>query len=204
MLALTFLLLADGSMSYADALILLLCLVAWLVWMHKSLSKEMVSIPLTETKKGMLWKSSLLLVVGLLALHFGAVAVVDGAVFLSDYFNLAPAFVGMTAVAIGTSLPEIVAAAYASYKDEDELAVGTALGSNLFLLMFALPLAVLMNDFHLSSTGIWREFIFLVILTGAFWLFSAQFDRVLRVNRVEGVFLVLMGVAFYLLQVWMF
>ena len=59
--------------------------------------------------------------------------------FSHDYFNLAPAFVGMTAVAIGTSLPEIVAAAYASYKDEDELAVGTALGSNLFLLMFALP-----------------------------------------------------------------
>lgn len=204
-LALTFLLLADGSMSYADALILLLCLVAWLVWMHRSLSKDMVKFDVSaHALGGGLLKNIVLVVLGLGALHIGALGVVDGAIFLSKHFHIAPAFVGMTAVAIGTSLPEIFASAYASYRQEDELAVGTALGSNLFLLMFALPLAVLMNDFHLSSTGIWREFIFLVILTGAFWLFTAQFDRVLRVNRIEGAFLIFMGVAFYLLQTWMF
>ncbi len=203
-LSLTFLLLADGTVSKADGLILLACLIAWLVWMHSNLKTEVSQIQMHPPKRFSMITTLTLFVLGIVVLQVGSTWVVYGAIFVANHFKLAPTFVGMTAVAIGTSLPEIVAAIYAAYHNEDELAVGTALGSNLFLLLFALPLAVLTYNQTFSSTSLWREFIFLVILTGAFWLFTAQFDRVLRINRIEGIFLVTMGVAFYLLQTVLF
>lgn len=203
-LSLTFLLLADGSLSQFDALVLFACLFAWLAFMFYQI-RGGIDTRATKIHKSMsIYKAVPLFVIGVVLLQYGANEMVDTAIQLSKYYDIAPVLIGLTVVAIGTSLPEVAAAISSVLHGDVELAVGTALGSNIFLLLFALPAAIFVHQAPFSSSHIWHEFLFLALITGTFWLFSAQFDRVLRINRVEGFFLVLMGLAFYFLQTRIF
>ena len=203
-LSLTFLLLADGFLSQIDALILFGFLLIWLGFMLYQIRGGMDKRATKIQKKLSIYKAIPLFILGVVLLQYGANAMVETAILISKYYDIAPVLVGLTVVAIGTSLPEVAAAISSVLHGDVELAVGTALGSNIFLLLFALPAAIIVHQSSFSSSHIWHEYLFLALITGAFWLFSAQFDRVLRINRLEGFFLVLMGLAFYFLQTRIF
>lgn len=82
-------------------------------------------------------KSILLIAIGITALYFGGGWVVDGATELARLFGISESVIGLTIVAIGTSLPELVTSAVAAYKNNTDMAVGNAIGSNI-LIFFGL------------------------------------------------------------------
>ncbi len=79
-----------------------------------------------------LWKALLWVVFGFAALMFGARFLVDGAVSIARSFNLSEAFIGLTIVAIGTSLPELATSLIAAFRRQSEIAIGNIVGSNIF------------------------------------------------------------------------
>ena len=82
---------------------------------------------------------------GLLGLYFGGRWIVDGAIIFANSFGLSEELIGLTIVAIGTSLPELAASAVAAYKKHTDIAVGTVIGSNIFNLFWVLGLSSVIN-----------------------------------------------------------
>jgi cation:H+ antiporter len=86
-------------------------------------------------------KAVLMIVFGLAGLGFGGQWIVNGAVFLATRFGMSESLVGLTIVAVGTSLPELATSAVAAYKKNAEIAVGNVVGSNIFNIFFVLGIS---------------------------------------------------------------
>jgi cation:H+ antiporter len=84
------------------------------------------------------WKSLLLIVVGIVGIKIGGDLVVDSASEIAANFGLSPTLIGLTIVALGTSLPELVTSIVASHKGENDLALGNVVGSNIFNILLVL------------------------------------------------------------------
>lgn len=83
-------------------------------------------------------RTSIYLVIGIVALSFGGNLTVDGAVSVAARFHVSDAVIGLTLIAIGTSLPELVASSMAAYRGQTDIAVGNVVGSNIFNLLWVL------------------------------------------------------------------
>ncbi len=138
---------------------------------------------------------ALYIVVGLAAVTFGARLVVDGAVALAEFFAI-PAFViGVSIVAVGTSLPELATSIVAAVKGEGAISVGNILGSNIFNLLLVLGVALLLAP---VTVGSWVDILAVVLFTVA--ILPLLFARPALV-RVWSVVL-LIGYAVYI--AWVF
>lgn len=90
-------------------------------------------------------KSIILVVVGMVGLFLGGKWVVDGAVAIAGEFGLSENLIGLTIVAIGTSLPELVTSAMAAYKKNTDIAIANVIGSNIFNLLWVLGLSAVIS-----------------------------------------------------------
>jgi cation:H+ antiporter len=90
-------------------------------------------------------KSILYVILGLGGLTFGGKWIVDGAVQIAEYFNMSQSLVGLTIVAIGTSLPELATSAVAAYKKQSDIAIGNVVGSNIFNIFFILGVSSIIS-----------------------------------------------------------
>jgi cation:H+ antiporter len=91
---------------------------------------------------------------GLVGLTFGGKWIVDGAVQIAGYFQMSESLIGLTVVAIGTSLPELATSAMAAYRKQSDIAIGNVVGSNIFNIFFILGVSSIVNPlpFHTDST----------------------------------------------------
>lgn len=139
-----FLILAsDGALGNIDGVIFLLTFVAYLVWayrseryhaapaaeLHESEAKEIIAIP-----KSFAWTCALV-IVGLVLLILGSRVILSGALGIAEYFDIPDAVIGLTLVAVGTSLPEFAISVIAALRRHADVAVGNILGSNIFNLL---------------------------------------------------------------------
>jgi cation:H+ antiporter len=121
----------DFIISRTDASILLTCFAAFMFYISKNIKQT--NQTKTETQKnGRLSKTILLIVIGLVALIAGGDLVVTSAVKLARTFNLSEKIIGLTIVAAGTSLPELVTSLVAIRKKSSDIAIGNVIGSNIF------------------------------------------------------------------------
>ncbi|MGE5088141.1 MAG: calcium/sodium antiporter [Candidatus Levyibacteriota bacterium] len=142
----------DGSISRHDGLLLVVFLVAYTVFLvhqgrrlHRERHDELVAEPSRRQTSGYHWATQVLLVaagLGLLAL--GAHWLVEAAVALARHFNISQLVIGLTVVAIGTSLPEIATSITAAARGERDIAVGNVVGSNIFNIVGVLGISSLM------------------------------------------------------------
>ncbi len=160
---LTLVLMWDLQFSRADGVILLVGLFALIGGMImlgvKSGGKDPLSAALAEevptgmpTRTAVLWT-----LVGLVLLPLSAHVLVKGAVTLALLMGVTEAVVGLTVVALGTSLPELAAAAASAYKREDDLAIGNILGSNMFNLLGVLGIAAVIHPMVIESILLNRD-----------------------------------------------
>jgi len=91
------------------------------------------------------FRSSLYVILGLAGLTFGGKWIVDGAIALAAKFGMSESLVGLTIVAVGTSLPELATSAVAAYKRNVEIAVGNVVGSNIFNIFFVLGISAIIK-----------------------------------------------------------
>ena len=134
----------DGIISRIDGLLLFSGIVAYTVFLIKEARRQGVTV--VEGADDIappqpLWKNIILLVVGLVMLVLGSQWLVDGAVEIAKYFGLSELVIGLTIVAVGTSLPELATSVMASLKGERDIAVGNILGSNIFNIGVVLGLS---------------------------------------------------------------
>lgn len=96
------------------------------------------------------WKSSLYIIGGLIGLVVGGKWIVDGAVEIATIFGISQSLIGLTVVAVGTSLPELATSAIAAYKKQTDIAIGNVVGSNIFNLFWILGFSALVRPLPFS------------------------------------------------------
>jgi cation:H+ antiporter len=106
-----------------------------------------------EIKEMSYMKSSLYIVGGLSGLIFGGKWIVDGAIKIAEGFNVSQSLIGLTIVAIGTSLPELATSAVAAYKKQSDIAIGNVVGSNIFNIFYILGFSALIRPLPFSKTS---------------------------------------------------
>ena len=134
---------------------------------------------------------------GLVLLYFGANFLVTGAVDLARIFGLSEALIGLTIVSIGTGTPELATALMAAFRKTPDLAIGNAVGSNLFNIMFVLGIAALVAP--LDGKGISSIDLYVMLGVTILLLPTVWTGRIL--DRKEG-FLFLAIYVGYLYHLW--
>ena len=137
-------------------------------------------------------KSIVLLVVGLAGIVFGGDLSVEGAKEIARAFGLSEALIGLTIVAIGTSLPELVTSIVAAKKGESEIALGNVVGSNLFNIFFILGCSATILPMHVSGTYIYDIGLLIIVSVLAF----IPIAKSKKVGRVMGGVMTLAYVAY--------
>ena len=127
-----------GMLSRIEGLILLAGIITYITVMVRSALKNRVE---EEIEPISLSKAALFIALGLAAVVFGGDVVVDSATAIAKSLGLSETLIGLTIVAIGTSLPELVTSVVASRKGESGLALGNAIGSNIFNILFILGMS---------------------------------------------------------------
>ena len=144
-----------------------------------------------------MWRDISLLFIGLIALAFGSNFLVTGAVDLARILGLSEALIGLTIVSIGTGTPEMATALMAAYRKRADLAIGNAVGSNLFNIMFVLGIAALVVP--LDGKGISSIDLYVMLGVTILLLPTVWTGRIL--DRKEG-FLFLAIYVGYLYHLW--
>lgn len=161
-------------------------------------AKEDRQDPAIQTMSGA--KAGLLTALGITALFFGGKWVVDGAVQLAQLFGMSEAFIGLSIVAVGTSLPELVTSAMAAYRRNTDIAVGNVVGSNIFNILLILGVSSVIRPLPFQQSS--NIDLLVVVFSGALIILSLAIGRRLVIKRYDGVIFVLCYVSYiaYLLQ----
>ncbi|WP_411358874.1 calcium/sodium antiporter [Pseudidiomarina salilacus] len=148
-------------------------------------------------KQGISW-----LIVGLVLLVISSRILVWGAVDIATALGVSDLVIGLTVVAIGTSLPELASSIAAVRKNEHDLAVGNVIGSNMFNTLAVVGIAGVIHPIDLDPLVLSRDWLTMTVLTFLLAVFSFRLNRPTRVNRIQGIVLLLCYAAYtiYLLQ----
>jgi cation:H+ antiporter len=142
-------------------------------------------------------RALLLTLFGLLVLIGSSKLLVWGAVNIATMLGISELIIGLTIVALGTSLPELAAAIAGARKGEPDLVMGNVIGSNLFNSLAVIGLPALMIDFSISPDAVSRDLSVTLVFTGMlFLLANIPRDRCCHLTRVKG-FILLSGFVLY-------
>lgn len=191
------LLLWDMQLDRIDGLVLFtgfILTLGGMAWLAvKSAQDDPLKIEFTQEyqqPKRSLKKSIVLFLTGLIALLGGAKLLVWGATGVAQLLGISDLVIGLTVVAIGTSLPELAACISSALKNEHDIAVGNILGSNIFNLLAVLAMPGLIHPTKVDSLLLTRDFSFMIGLTIVLYLF-ARFCLKGRLGRPVGLLLLL-------------
>ena len=182
-------------LTQGDGLIILSIFAVFLYYLVEMaiLSKEAnIESSLNEEKEINIYKSVILGIVGLGGILFGSDLVVKNSTSIALQLGMSETLVGLTIVAVGTSLPELVTSLVAARKGEGDIAVGNVIGSNLFNILFILGVSSVIAPLAVESK-ILVDIIFLLGITILTYLFAITKKRF---SRVEGAMLTLLYIAY--------
>ncbi len=135
-------------------------------------------------------KSILFIIIGLALIIAGGQFVVNSAKYIAAAFGMSETLIGLTVVAFGTSLPELVTSIVASKKGENELAVGNVVGSNIFNMMFILGISAALHPITVNFACM-TDFAILIVASIMVFIFALRN----KINRVEGIVMILFYIA---------
>lgn len=127
--------------------------------------------------------------VGLVILVASSRLLVWGAVEIAQAFGVSDIIIGLTIIAVGTSLPELASSIIAIRKNEHDLALGNVIGSNLFNTLAVVGIAGVIHPLAVDSEVLWRDAMFMGILTLSLFIVGYGFRGEGRINRIEGAIL---------------
>jgi cation:H+ antiporter len=162
----------NSVLSRIDGFILLSMFGGFMYYVYKQMRAEQEHSISTSDVKMSNWKISLLIAIGLAALILGGKLVVDNAVSIATELGISEKIIGLTIVAIGTSLPELVTSVVAAIKKKSDIAFGNIIGSNIFNILLVLPLSALISPVNYNISFNIEMFI---LTGGTLFLFVAMF-----------------------------
>lgn len=132
-------------------------------------------------------KAAMWVVIGLIVLPLAADVLVDNAVIIAQHFGMSDLVIGLTIIAVGTSLPELAASLAGVMKGEDDMAVGNIIGSNVFNILAVMGIPGILNPSVLSEFAMGRDF--WVMLGVSLLLVAMALGKSRSINRFEGAVL---------------
>ncbi|SMY36784.1 Inner membrane protein YrbG [Photobacterium malacitanum] len=189
----------DNYLSRNEGIILAVLFGIFLIVMMK-ISRNSTSDPLIEEQQAEIptgvsnTKAIIWVLIGLGILLYSSDMVVGSAVTIAKYFGMSDLVIGLTIIAVGTSLPELAASVASVFKGEDDMAVGNIIGSNIFNILAVMGIPGLLNPSALSPLAMDRDFY--VMLAISILLLVMALGKRRQINRVEGGILVICFVAY--------
>jgi len=190
-------LISDNQLSRFDACYLLVAFILVILWsifqgmrnpqdqiandLKNELNNNIISI-----KKAIMW-----LVIGLILLIAASRMLVYGAVYIAQGLGISDLVIGLTVVAIGTSLPELASSLVAIKKGENDMALGNIIGSNLFNTLAVIGLAALVQPMEITPEVISRDWTLMMALTLSLLILGIGIKKQGRINRFEGALLLI-------------
>jgi cation:H+ antiporter len=195
----------DGHLSIADGLILLGLMIVFLIYTFVASKKgkyqEFDNLDI-EVKQGQTIKVWLMLIISFVVLLVSAKLVVWGGSELATSFGVSDLLIGLTVVALGTSLPELAVSISSALKKQHEMVVGNIIGSNLFNTVGVLAIPSLILPFDVPVDVINRDYPFMVALTVLLFIVSYKFKKEGVISRLEGVLLLVVLAIYLYLLLW--
>lgn len=191
--ALLLLLGLDGTIDFKDGIILWLLFIAYLTYLIIMAKKDKQK----EEKKSkvILWQVILSTLGGLALIIVGSDISVDAASKIARYAGLSERFIGLTIVALGTSLPELVTSVTAAFKGNNDIAIGNIVGSNIFNILFVIGTSSLILPITFASTF---KIDSLVMIGAALLLFICSL-RKQKLDRFSGILMLLSYALYFIL-----
>ncbi len=188
--------LIDGKLTKTDGWVLLLIFGALMAWTiiqgfrsrNDNLNAEMenkLDAYTISLKLALIW-----LLGGIILLIVSSRILVWGAVEIAHGLGISDLVIGLTVVALGTSLPELASSLVAVHRKEHDIALGNVIGSNLFNTLAVVGIAGVINPIIISPEILSRDFLFMTILTFSLFVIGYGFRGPGRINRYEGAILV--------------
>jgi cation:H+ antiporter len=171
---------STNMLSRMDSLILITLFIMFMLYIYRT----MANASDLEESNIKLYKTPMaigLIILGLSMLIGGGTLVVDNAIIIAQKFNISDKLIGLTILAIGTSLPELATSSVAAYKKNTDIAIGNVIGSNIFNMLFILPITGLIKPLEYNTAMNFDMFVFgsatIVLMIFMFTLNTRKLDR---------------------------
>ena len=195
-----FIILFVGSFNKISGLLMLLLLLSYLALILYEASKGLRNIDTEDIEKNISFKKSILFsVLGLVGIIVGAQVLVKGAVITASSFGVSETIIGLTVVALGTSIPEVVTSMVAAYRGQIGFVLGAILGSNLFNLLAITGIASIITAINTSSVLDKVDIYYLIFSTIIFVLISL----LLKYLNKKLIFVVLISYFIYVVFIYL-
>ncbi len=195
-------LLQDLEVTRMDALILAVVFIGVMGWSVREGIKNKNDALSHEVQEELrasalpIGKSITVLIIGLIFLIISSRLLVYGAVGIAQALGVSDIIIGLTVVAIGTSLPELASSVVAAKKGEPDMAIGNVIGSNLFNTLAVVAIAAGIKPLRIDQEIFHRDVTVMTVLTASLFIFAYGFKRKGRLGRAEGAVLLVCYVSY--------
>ena len=204
----SFIMAADLIYDRTEGWLLLFGLLALVIWMVRFGMRRGTEDPLARefaaeiprdmpTGYAVLWLS-----VGLIVLPLSSSFLVEGAIFIARSLHVSEAVIGLTIIALGTSLPELAAALTSALRQEDDLAIGNVIGSNMFNILGVLGIAAVVHPVEVELLMLQQDFPVMFIFTVMLFFMAYGINGPGRISRRSGLLLLALFTSYQVL-IWM-
>ena len=181
------------SVSRVEGIILLVIFALFLYYMVRSGMKQKAELSEEEEIKDMpLYKSIFFILIGAVAIAGGGDLVVDSASNIAAHFGMSQTLIGLTIVACGTSLPELVTSVVAARKNEIDMALGNVIGSNIFNILLVIGVAASISPIAVTTQNV-IDSVAMTVMSLLVYVFSLKEKRI---KKFHGVIMLLVYVGF--------
>ena len=185
----------DLTVSRPEGLFLFLALVTFLIFIVKIREDEDAEeIKLSTTSN---IKILSLIVISSILLYFGSELFVNSSIYFAEYFGVSERVIGLTLVAIGTSLPELVTSLVAIYKSELDISIGNIIGSNIFNILAVIGLTSIITDLNILNERILSFDVYVMIFFSFILIFFYLSDKKRFLNIYHGIIYLLLFITYY-------
>lgn len=181
-------------LGHIDGIIMSVIFAGFLYWMVISAKKARAESQDNEEEYEIMpvWKCIFYIIGGIVAIIAGGDVVVDSATKIAEQFGMSENLIGLTVVAFGTSLPELVTSVVAAKKNEVDMALGNVIGSNIFNILLVLGVAAAISPIAFIMENI-IDIVVLVVMSLIVWVFAWSKQKLVR---GEGIVMLLMYAAY--------
>ena len=198
MLAATLLLLGcgatGGTISLLEGIIMWVCFIGYLGYMFVMMKKGEMQADEIEASNSPVWRMILMGVLGLVLIIWGSDVTVDAATALAKMFGMSERFIGLTIVALGTSLPELFTSVVAARRGKADIAIGNIVGSNIFNILFVVGTSALIIPVVFASNFI----IDCIVAIFAGLVLWACVFRAKKLTRTGGIIMLICYLVYFL------
>ena len=186
----------DLSVNRLEGILLFLALMLFLFFIIKIRDDaDVEEIKITTSSN---YKILILILVSSTLLYYGSELFVNSSIYFAEYFGVSERVIGLTLVAIGTSLPELVTTLVAIYKSELAISIGNIIGSNIFNILAVIGLTSIVTDLNILSERILTFDIYVMILFSLILVFFYLSDKKRFLNVYHGIIYLLLFVTYYI------